>query len=157
MAEVEAETEDEEYAKEAIYDEDNDAYEKIKESNAKYQQDANEHRREQLFDEGDYVMVYLLPYRFLVGTYGKLKARKIGPCHIRKKINDNVYEVDLPSGWNISLVFNVRDLYKYHSSESNVFQPGEDDVNLNLFVAASQSSLSSPGSSTNGQLLKSKM
>ena len=56
-----------------------------------------------------------------------------------------------------SLMSSIHDLYKYHSSESNIFQPGEDDVNLNLFVPASQPSLSSPSSSTNGQLLKSKM
>ena len=134
-----------------------DIQQKFKESNAKYQQDANQHRREQLFDEGDYVMVYLRPKHFPVCTYGKLEARKIGPCRIQKKINDNVYEVDLPSGWNISPVFNVCDLYKYHSSEFNNFQPGEDDANLNIFVAASQPSLSSLGSSTNGQFLKSKM
>jgi len=63
-------------------------------------------------------MVDLIKEKLPTRTYHKLKYRKIGPCKITKKINDNAYEVSLPDDLNISLVFNIFDLNAFH---------GEDD------------------------------
>jgi hypothetical protein len=46
-----------------------------------------------------------------------LKYKKIGPCNILKKINDNSYKVNLPTDLDISLVFNVYDLYIIHGDD----------------------------------------
>ena len=108
-------------------------------SNEKYKQLADKKRRSVDFKECDFVNAVLTKDRFPVGTYNKLKARKIGPVEILKKINDNAYQLRLPDPVCTANVFNVRHLIPYHedkrleeeesvNSGSNSFQPGEDDA-----------------------------
>ena len=66
-------------------------------------------------------MVHLKKGRFLVGTYNKLKMKKFGPCKILQKFDSgNSYEIELPDDMDISLIFNVVHLYKYHVSDDEV-------------------------------------
>ncbi|PKU68856.1 hypothetical protein MA16_Dca010600 [Dendrobium catenatum] len=103
---------------------------KLLESNNKYKQKADEHRREQLYKLGDLVMVRLRRERVAPGTYSKLSPRKTGPFPILKQINPNAYVVDLPTHFNTSTTFNVTDLSPYHPP---------DDARTNISSSESDS------------------
>jgi hypothetical protein len=70
-------------------------------------------------------MEYLRKERFLVGTYNKLKLKKIGPCRILRKFSTNVYEIELPADIGISPIFNVVDLYFFKGTKD---VPTDDPV-----------------------------
>ena len=44
--------------------------------------------------------------------------KKIGPCKVLEKFGENAYEIKLPDGIEISLIFNVLDLYTYKAGEA---------------------------------------
>jgi hypothetical protein len=83
-----------------------------------YKRRTDQHRRQLQFEVGDLVLAHLRKDRFLRGTYNKLKMKKIGPCKVMKKFGTNAYEIELPDGIEISLIFNISDLYPYKAEET---------------------------------------
>nr|GEV30431.1 hypothetical protein [Tanacetum cinerariifolium] len=109
--------------------------EQIIRHNEQYKEHAYKRRKQVLYQEGDPVWIHLRKERFLAWRFGKLKPRGGGPFRVLKKINDNVYKIELPGHYNVFFTFNVADLspYKRDSDDepdlrSSLFQYGEDDA-----------------------------
>ncbi|CAL9023575.1 unnamed protein product [Prunus brigantina] len=116
------------------------------ESNTKYKESADKHRRHKEFQEGDLVWINLRKERFPRGKYGKLHDRGGGPYKILKRAGQNAYVLELPNDIGVSPTFNVADLQAYYGenetpdfdSRSSPFQPEES------MRGASQAKLGKP-------------
>lgn len=62
----------------------------------------NEHRRAQIFQLGEEVMVHFRRERMPINMGDKLQARKFGPYKILMRIIDNVHMVDLSKEFGMS-------------------------------------------------------
>ena len=110
----------------------------IEKKNEAYAKAANKRRKQVLFKLEDLVWIHLRKERFPNQRKSKLMPRADGPFRILEKINHNAYKLDLPSTYNVSTTFNVRDLTPYledtvNAEESadlrpNPLQQREDDV-----------------------------
>ena len=76
--------------------------------------------RESGRDIGDLVWVHLRKDRFPPGKFGKLKPRVDDPFKIIEKIGENAYKLQLPDEYEISPMFNVKDLRAYHGEDLRV-------------------------------------
>ena len=78
-----------------------------------------------IFNIGDVVWLHLHKGRFPNERKSKLLPRANGPFKVLARYNNNAYKVDLPRDkYNMSDIFNVKDLSPYHSDEE--FDPRSD-------------------------------
>jgi len=116
-----------------------------------YEKRANKGRKKMLFEPGDLVWVHLRKDRFSEQRKSKLQPRADGPFKVLRKINDNAYEINLPSTYGVSTSFNVADLSPFFGldkSRMTPFQEGED----HMTIPASKKS-QAPSQATTTQLL----
>ena len=66
----------------------------------------------------DQVISHIRKERFPRGTYNKLKLKKIGPCTILRKFDENAYEIEIPEDVGISPIFNISYLYPYREDDT---------------------------------------
>jgi len=86
---------------------------------SKYAQHINNERKALMFKPGDWVWFHLRKDHFPTQRKSKLLPHGDGPFHIIKRINDNVYELDLPNTNLWSHSFNVSDLTPFSTGVAN--------------------------------------
>ena len=73
-----------------------------------------------VFQPGDQVWIHLRKDRFPKEHKSKLLPRADGQFKVLARYNDNAYKVDIPRDkYNVSGIFNVKDLAKYHGDEEH--------------------------------------
>jgi hypothetical protein len=85
----------------------------------------NFNKQPMIFNIGDHVRLHLRKDRFPNERKSKLLPRAIGPFKVIARYNNYAYKIDLPCDkYNVSDVFNVKDLSPYHGDEE--FDPRSD-------------------------------
>ena len=67
--------------------------------------------------------------RFSAKRCSKLLPRGGGPFQVIKRINDNVYKLDLPSKYDVSATFNVTDLSSSDVGDNLKANPFQEEGN----------------------------
>ena len=123
-----------------------------------YVKNANKHRREVVFEPGDWVWVHMRKERFPTQRKSKLAPRSDGPFQVVKRINNNAYQLDLPGEYTISATFNVSDLSPYFADSdlrTNPFEEGRKDEDIESSVhsedTVTKAQISFDGPMTRGQ------
>jgi hypothetical protein len=75
-----------------------------------YEKQANKGRKKIVLEPGQLVWIHLRKERFSELRRSKLQPRADGPFKVLRRVNDNAYEIDLPSNYGVSTTFNVADL-----------------------------------------------
>lgn len=84
----------------------------LEETQHKMEEQNNDKRTPLLLQVGDFVLVHRQAY-FKRGKYWKVQPIFVGPFKVVKKVQDNAYEIDLPSHRKIHRVINVQHLKKF--------------------------------------------
>jgi hypothetical protein len=107
-----------------------------------------------LFEPGDLVWVHLRKDRFPEQCKSKLQPWANGPFKVLCKINDNAYEIDLPSTYGVSTSFNVASLSSFFGLEESRTTPFQEEENDEDIPAMHTNS--SPKDTNQGPLTRSR-
>lgn len=94
-------------------------------SKNRMKQMADQKRRELEFNIGDWVLLWLHPYRQQIAfkrVYEKLSSRYFGPYKTLAKVKPVAYKLELPGQARIHPVFHVSHLKQYHLSENSTLE-----------------------------------
>lgn len=98
-----------------------DTNKQLEGSNAKYEGDADKHRRLKTFQGGRFGDG-VFEKRMLSCTYiQQIEEQEVWPLSNTQETNDNTYVVELPGDIALSPTFNVADLSEYHALEEPVY------------------------------------
>ena len=70
------------------------------------------------------------------GSHGKLKPRADGPFKVISRIDENAYNIIMPSDYGVSTPFNMSDFSPYlgencdMNSRTSLHQPGENEAEI---------------------------
>jgi hypothetical protein len=91
----------------------NQIKEQFQNKNREYKHRVDQHRRKLQIEVEYQFISHLMKERFPRGTYNKLEMKKIGPCKILIKFDENGYEIELLEDVGISPLFNISYMYPY--------------------------------------------
>lgn len=104
------------------------AEENVKQAQQKQQEYANQHRKDEEFEEGQQVLLSTSDLRLRSRITPKFSSAWIGPFTIKRKLSPLNYELELPSSLSIHPVFHISKLRQYQSSERfDVLRPSIAD------------------------------
>jgi hypothetical protein len=98
-----------------------------------YEKQVNKGRKKIVLEPGQLVWIHLRKKWFLKLRRSKLQPRADGPFKVLRRVNDNAYEIDLPSKFGVSTTFKVADLSPFSGIDElrmTPFQEGEDDEDI---------------------------
>jgi hypothetical protein len=102
---------------------------------ATYKLHADIHRRNVVFEVGDFVLVRLRPKRFPRGAFHKLHHCWAGPFQVLKRLGPNAYHLALPNSLSINPVFNIEDLTAYPGNPEEPLALASDTGPLSILLA----------------------
>jgi len=91
--------------------------EQLKEKSVEYKERVDVHRRYNSFVVGNSAIIHFRIKSYAKGAYRELNVKKIKLCSIKRKFDNNAYEVELPTNFDILSIFNVIDLYEYREGD----------------------------------------
>ena len=108
----------------------------------------NQHRRELILKPGDSVAVKR-KHMFSSDSQTKWVQPYLGPFSVKRRINDNAYELDLPEDFTGHPIINVEHLKPFHERDHDVlflppFSPIDVDRRINDIVKIVEADMFSP-------------
>ena len=116
-----------------------DLHEKVRQEiikkNEHYARQANQGRKQVIFEPGDWVWVHIRKERFPAQRQIKLHPMGDGPFQVVARVGENAYKLDLPGEYGVSATFNVSDLSLFEfadSLDSRTSPPEEGGTDMDI-------------------------
>ena len=77
-------------------------------------------------------MICIRLERYPSGTVKKLQTCSSGPLEVLKKLESNVYAIDIPSNYGISSIFNIANLLSFKGATVTPHDPFDEPLSSSL-------------------------